>query len=78
MLARFWVGRLLVRLGVPGIVADQTYEAEIAPAHIRVHVGPLFSVVTVNGLDIYFHRLTGKITGVGFPTGSGYRPDEIR
>jgi hypothetical protein len=30
-----------------------------------VTLGPLFTVVSVNGLDIYFDRLTGAIDGVG-------------
>src|SRR5262249_31348555 len=64
--ARLWLGKALILFGVPGILVDQTYEAAITQAKVRVHLGPLFSVVSVNGLDIYFHRLTGKIDGVGF------------
>jgi hypothetical protein len=75
-LARLWVGKLLVALGIPGLIVNQTYDAAITPAKVHVHVGPLFSVVSVNGLDVYFHRLTGKIDGVGFSPATGYKSDE--
>lgn len=51
--------------GLPGFVRDCDYQAGITDAHIRVRVGEIFTVITVNGLDIYFHRLTGWIDGVG-------------
>ena len=76
--ARLWLGKALILFGVPGILVDQTYEAAITQAKVRVHLGPLFSVVSVNGLDIYFHRLTGKIDGVGFSPPSESTPDETR
>jgi len=75
-LVRLWVGRLLDMMGLPGIIARQTYDAGISHTKVRVHLGPLFSVVSVNGLDIYFHRLTGKIDGVGFSAPMDYRVDE--
>jgi hypothetical protein len=74
--ARLWAGKLLTLLGIPGIIANQTYDAAITRAKVRVHLGPLFSVVSVNGLDVYFHRLTGKIDGVGFSPASDYKSDE--
>ena len=77
-MVRLWAGRLLAALRIPGIVVAQSYEAEITRARVRVSLSPLFSVVSVNGLDIYFHRLTGKIDGVGFSPASGCRPDETR
>ena len=73
---RLWLGKLLTLLRVPGIIVNQSYNAEIARARVRVHLGPLFSVVTVNGLDVYFHRLTGKIDGVGFSQTSTDTPGE--
>src|SRR5437867_4164086 len=67
---QFLLGRLLNGLGLPGWVARGTYSAYVTHAIVHVRVGPLFTVVTVNGLDIYFHRLTGKIDGVGFSPGA--------
>jgi hypothetical protein len=77
-MVRLWAGRLLMALRLPGIMVAQTYEAEITRARVRVHLSPLFSVVSVNGVDIYFHRLTGRIDGVGFSAPRGYKADEIR
>jgi hypothetical protein len=76
-LARLSLGKLLGELGVPGIFVDQTNDASITRAQVRVRLGPLFSVVSVNGLDGYFHRLTGKIDGVGFSPTGNCKSDEI-
>jgi hypothetical protein len=75
-LVRLWAGKLLVGLGIPGVVVNQSYEAVNTRATVRVHLGPLFSVVSVNGLDVYFHRLTGRIDGVGFSPAGDCRSDE--
>ncbi len=75
-LVRLWLGKLLVVLGIPGVVVNQSYEAVNTRAKVRVHLGPLFSVVSVNGLDVYFHRLTGKIDGVGFSPAGDCKSDE--
>ena len=76
MLIRLWIGKLLVMTGVPGFVVDQTYDAAVTRARVRVQLGPLFSVVSVNGLDVYFHRLTGKIDGVGLSPAADCTSDE--
>jgi hypothetical protein len=41
-----------------------------------VRVRDLFTIIEVNGLEIYFHRLTGTIDGVGTTCGckSGSTP----
>lgn len=51
--------------GVPGLVRDCDYDGTSCKARISVRVGQLFTVVRVNGLDVYFHRLTGSIDGIG-------------
>jgi hypothetical protein len=42
------------------------YRASVCDATVSVRTRDLFTIITVNGLDIYFHRLTGMIDGVGF------------
>jgi hypothetical protein len=74
--ARLWLGRLLVWLRLPGVVVAQTYDAGIVRAKVTVHLGPLFSIVSVNGIDVYFHRLSGRIDGVGFSPARDYRSGE--
>jgi hypothetical protein len=64
--------------GVPGIVRDCDYSATVCNARIRVRAKELFTIITVNGLEIYFHRLTGKIDGVGFAASlNNYTTDEV-
>jgi hypothetical protein len=77
-LLRLWAGKLLNAIGVPGIVQPGTYEAGIGEASIRVTVGPLFTVVTVNGVDVYLHRFTGAIDGVGFSMATACTPAGAR
>jgi hypothetical protein len=73
---RRWISRLRLRLrvlagklynlaGVPGIVRDCDYAATAHDVKIQVRARELFTIVTVNGLEIFFHRLTGTIDGVG-------------
>ena len=64
-LIRFTAGRLLNAIGVPGVVQPGTYESGVGPTSVCITVGPLFTVVSVNGIDVYIHRLTGAIDGVG-------------
>ena len=65
-LSRFWGGKVLNAIGVPGVVQPGTYESSVGPTSVRITVGPLFTVVTVNGVDVYLHRLTGAIDGIGY------------
>lgn len=41
------------------------YRASVVQASVQVKVRELFTIVSVNGVDVYFHRLTGKIDGIG-------------
>ena len=65
-LIRFWAGKVLNAIGVPAVVQPGTYESGVGPTSVRITVGPLFTVVTVNGVDVYLHRLTGAIDGIGY------------
>ena len=49
---RVFVGKFLNVAGVPGLVHDCDYVAGITDAKVRVQVGELFTIITVNGLDI--------------------------
>lgn len=59
------VGRWLVRVGVPGFVADVEIHDDVTGHTIGVQTGPLFTRVTVDGRDFYFRRLTGRYDGAG-------------
>ncbi|MDE2798660.1 MAG: hypothetical protein OXI94_08325 [Gemmatimonadota bacterium] len=64
----FWVkytiGRVLTRLGVPGFVREGEYEG--FGKRVKVSIGGLYTVITVDGISIDICRYTGKITGMGF------------
>lgn len=60
-----FAGHILNLAGLPGFVRDCDYQAGIQNTMIKVRVGPAYSILSVDGLDIYFSRLTGKIDGVG-------------
>jgi hypothetical protein len=72
---RVLLGTIYEWAGVPGLVRDCDYEAGAVDARIKVRAHKLFTVVTVNGLDIYFHRLTGSIDGVGTSQPYRCKPD---
>lgn len=59
-----WAGKLANLAGVPGIVREGEYESAALSIGIAVRRGEFHTVITVNGTDIYFHRLTGSIMGV--------------
>jgi hypothetical protein len=59
------LGQMLNRLGVPGVIREATIQDELTGQHIQIQAGVLFTRVSVNGRDYYFHRLTGKFDGTG-------------
>jgi hypothetical protein len=63
---RGWSGRILNIAGFPGFVRPCQYNATITDAYVAVRLSPRFTIVSVNGLDVYFHRVTGTIDGIGF------------
>lgn len=71
-----WTCWLLNVLRIPGFVAPGSYDARTTQARIEVRLGRFYTIITVNGLDIYFDRLTGRIDGIGFSPASGCIPDQ--
>lgn len=64
MVLKSWIGALLNKFGVPGFVRYTIYSNPAAGVRVLVQCYRLFSVVSVNGVDVYFHRITGKIDGI--------------
>jgi hypothetical protein len=78
---RVFFGKVFSLAGIPGLVRECTYSAGVTNAEISVKVKDLFTVVSVNGMDIYFHRLTGAIDGVGVNrcnSGNTPKPESVR
>lgn len=57
-------GRVADVLGFPGFVREGQYASDYLGVNVLVRKSPLHTVVTVNGVDVYFYRLTGGIDGV--------------
>jgi hypothetical protein len=60
--ARFW-GAVANLAGMPAFVRECDYESPLGMV-VRVRKGRLFTVVTVDGVDVFFYRLSGRIDGV--------------
>lgn len=58
-------GALLTHFGIPGAVRDIQILDALTGQEITVHVGDLFTRLSVNGRDYYFHRVSGKFDGAG-------------
>ncbi len=65
-LLREQLGKTLNVAGFPGFVRECDYESKSLDVSVRVRISPLFTVITVRGVDVYFYRVTGKIDGVGW------------
>ena len=59
------LGQAFNALGMPGIVRTTDYASKAFGTRVQVRCGRFFTVVSVNGIDVYFERLTGRIDGVG-------------
>ena len=59
------LGLLLNWLGWPGFVQETEYRGQGTRALVRVKTTRLYTVVSVNGTDVYFDRITGRIDGTG-------------
>lgn len=64
-----WLCRLLNRIGLPGAIQEATIDDVLTGQRVSIHVGTLFTRVSVNGRDYFFRRLSGKFDGTG--TGCG-------
>ena len=60
-----WIGTLLNFSGLPGFVRECKYKSTETDVFVSVRYSPLYSVVSVNDVDVYFHRITGNIDGIG-------------
>ena len=56
---------LATRLGMPGFVKNLDLVDEVTGQIISIRVESLFTMLSVNGRDYYFRRLTGKLDGTG-------------
>ena len=67
----FW-GRLANLAGYPCVVREGQYASEAQGVNVRVRASNNYTVVTVNGVHVYFYRLSGRIDGVGINPSADY------
>ena len=65
------LGAFANAIGIPGIVRDTEYRSKATGTRVLVKRGKFFTVVSVNGVDVYFNRFSGTIDGVGVTPASG-------
>jgi hypothetical protein len=61
-----WLARLANALRVPGFVRVTDYTSADTRITVRVRCGTAFTVISVNNVDIYFDRLSGRIDGISY------------
>lgn len=53
-------------LRAPGFVRPIDIQDELTGAHLKVQITTLYTIITVDGNDFYFERITGKYDGSGY------------
>jgi hypothetical protein len=71
-------GRLANLAGLPCFVRAVDYRSDVLQTTVQVRASHLYTVVTVNRIEVYFNRLTGACDGVGLRPGGGYPWDGAR
>jgi hypothetical protein len=67
---RLYFGKFLNAIGFPASVNKCDYRSNALGVTVKVEHRDLFTVITVNGLDVYFKRISGEIDGVGISQAS--------
>jgi hypothetical protein len=52
-------------IGFPCIIGEADIYDDLTQQDIKIKPGIFFTVLTINGRDYYFRRLTGKFDGTG-------------
>lgn len=58
-------GWLMERLGVPPLIQRIALDAETCGVNISIRTSPRYTVVTVEGRELFFDRETGRYDGFG-------------
>ena len=73
----WWFGKLANLAGWPSIIRESDYRSDAICVSVKVRKSPLYTIVTVNGIDVYFYRFTGGIDGVGISLPTDCRLDSV-
>jgi hypothetical protein len=72
-----YLGALLHRIGMPGWVKEGDYVSPSFGTTVSVRVSPLYTRVSIDGTEVFFDRVTGRIDGIGFSRGVDCKLDEV-
>jgi hypothetical protein len=73
-----WLGSMMNAIGAPAFIRETDYRSRTYGTRVCVKRGALFTVISVNGIDVYVCRFTGVIEGIGFTQAAGCLPASIR
>jgi hypothetical protein len=75
-----WLGGLANAVGIPGVVRDTEYRSALDGTTVSVKRGCLYTVISVNGVDVHVRRFGGGIDAVAFSRRSDFksRPGLLR
>ena len=62
---KLWSGLVAEWIGLPGFIQNSEIRDRLTGQNIRIRVGNLFTVLSVNGRDYFFSRFTGRFDGTG-------------
>lgn len=62
---RLYIGKLLNFIRFPARVNKCDYRSAGLGVTVKVEHRDLYTVITVNGLEVYFKRISGNMDGVG-------------
>jgi hypothetical protein len=71
--AEVWLGTLANAVGVPGLVSNVEYRSALDGTKVSVKKGCLYTVISVNGADVYVRRFGGSIDAVTFSRISDFK-----
>ena len=60
-----FIGKVFNLLSVPGAIKDIDIQDNLSGQNLKIRVGVLFTLISINGRDYYFSRLSGKFGGTG-------------
>ena len=59
------LGRILNALRAPGFVRPMEYSGEYTEQSLKIRTSPRYTILTINGLEFYFLRESGRFDGIG-------------
>lgn len=59
------LGRILNLIRAPGFVRPMEYTGEHTGQNLKIRTSPRYTILTVNGLEFFFNRESGKFDGIG-------------